>query len=123
VAATGLPSGIVGFTITTAITSLPELVTLIAAVRIGALTLGVGGVIGGNVFDTLLITVADVAYLEGSIYRSAGPSSLVLLGGTVLITAILTSGLVVRDRKGIGFEGLAIPGAYAATVVLAILAR
>lgn len=123
VAATGLPSGIVGFTVTTAITSLPELVTLVAAIRIGALTLGVGGVIGGNVFDTLLIAVADVTYLEGSIYRAAGPSSLVLLGGTVLITAILTAGLVVRERKGIGFEGFAIPAAYVGTVVLAILAR
>ncbi|WFE33160.1 hypothetical protein [Micromonospora sp. WMMD975] len=45
VAASGLPSGFVGFTLTTAITSLPELIALIAAIRIGALTLGIGNIL------------------------------------------------------------------------------
>lgn len=35
VAATGLPSALVGFTLTTALTSLPELAVLITAVRMG----------------------------------------------------------------------------------------
>jgi cation:H+ antiporter len=118
-----LPSDVVGFTFTTAITSLPELVILIAAVRMGALTLGVGNIIGGNVFDTLMIAVADVFYLRGSIYGAAGPSGLVLLGGTALITAVLPGGLFVRQRTGIGFEGFALPGLYALAVVLAVVAR
>ncbi|MCW4384204.1 hypothetical protein OH146_00265 [Salinibacterium sp. SYSU T00001] len=122
VAATGWPSGITGFTVTTAVTSLPELVTLIAAVRMGALTLGVGNIIGGNVFDTLLIIVADGFYTEGNIYSSAGAESLVLLGGTVLITSVLAAGLLVRQRKGVGFESVAIPGVYLGTVALAIFA-
>lgn len=119
---TGLPSDVVGFTVTTAITSLPELVTLIAAVRLGALTLGVGNIIGGNVFDTLMIAAADLFYLEGSVYASAGPSSLVLLGGTMLITVVLAGGLIMRERRGIGFEGLAIPVLYGGTVALAVVA-
>ena len=118
VAYTGLPSGFVGFTITTAITSLPELVVLVTAVRMGALTLGVGNIIGGNSFDSLMIAMADVAYLEGPVYRDAGTQSLVLLGGTMFMVAVLAAGLVVRDRRGIGFEGLAIPAIYAGTVAL-----
>lgn len=118
---TGLPSDVVGFTVTTAITSLPELVTLIAAVRIGALTLGVGNIIGGNVFDTLMIAAADLFYLDGSVYQAVGPSSLVLLGGTMLITVVLGAGLIMRERRGIGFEGLAIPVLYGGTVALAIV--
>jgi hypothetical protein len=43
---------------TTAITSLPELVTLIAAVRIGASPLGIGDVLGGNAFDAPMIFLA-----------------------------------------------------------------
>lgn len=121
VAATGLPSGVVGFTLTTAITSLPELVVLLTAVRMGALTLGVGNIIGGNTFDVLMIGVADVFYLEGPVYRDAGDQGLVLLGGTALMTAVLAGGLVVRDRKGIGFEGLVIPLIYVGTVCLAYL--
>lgn len=121
--ATGLPSGIVGFTLTTAVTSLPELVVLITAVRMGALALGVGNIIGGNVFDTLMIAVADIAYLEGPVYRDAGASSLVLLGGTMLMTTVLTAGLVMRDRKGIGFEGILLPLIYLGTTALAIVSR
>lgn len=123
VAATGLPSGLVGFTLTTAVTSLPELVVLVTAVRMGALTLGVGNIIGGNVFDTLMIAVADVAYLDGPVYRDAGPVSLVLLGGTVLLTTVLTAGLVMRDRKGIGFEGIVLPVVYLGTIALAVASR
>lgn len=122
VAATGLPGGLVGFTLTSAITSLPELVVLITAVRMGALTLGVANVIGGNTFDILMIAMADLFYLKGPVYRDAGDQSLVLLGGTALATAVLAVGLVVRDRKGIGFEGLVIPAIYLATVVLAYAA-
>ncbi len=121
VRATGLPSEVVGFTLTTALTSLPELVVLVAAMRMGALTLGVGNIIGGNVFDTLMIAVADVSYTDGSVYAAAGPSSLVLLGGTILITTLLAGGLVMRDRKGIGFEGVSLPLVYAGTVALAVV--
>lgn len=122
VAATGWPSAVTGFTLTTAVTSMPELITLIAAVRMGSVTLGIGGIVGGNVFDTLMITIADLVYTPGTIYAAAGPAALVLLSGTALITVILALGLVVRDRRGIGFEGVAIPGFYLATVALAIYA-
>ncbi|MDN4472864.1 sodium:calcium antiporter [Demequina zhanjiangensis] len=120
-AGTGWSSSVTGFTLTTAISSLPELVTLLAAVRIGALTLGVANIIGGNVFDTLLIAVSDAFYTRGSIYADAGPESLVLLGGTLLITAILAAGLLVRDRRGVGFEGVALPAVYVATAAIAVM--
>lgn len=121
-AATGWPTDITGFTLTTAVSSLPELITLIAAVRMGALTLGVGNIIGGNVFDTLMISIADIFYSEGTIYAAAGPSSLVLLAGTAFMSAVLAIGLLARDRRGIGFEGFAIPTVYLATIALAIAA-
>lgn len=122
-AGTGLEGGIIGFTLTTAVSSLPELVVLVTAVRMGQLTLGVGNIVGGNVFDMLMIAVADVGYLQGPLYRAAGSTSLVLLGGTILLIAVLTAGLVMRDRKGIGFEGLLIPVIYVATVALAVISR
>jgi cation:H+ antiporter len=65
-----------------------------------------------------MIAMADVFYLEGPVYRDAGDQSLVLLGGTMLMIAVLAGGLVLRDRKGIGFEGFAIPMIYAGTVAM-----
>lgn len=120
IARTDLDSGVLGFTLTTAISSLPELVVLLTAVRMGELTLGVGNIVGGNVYDILMIAVADAAYLDGPIYRDAGPTSLVLVGGTLLMTAVLAAGLIMRDRKWIGFEGISIPLVYVGTVLLAV---
>ncbi|UFU01686.1 hypothetical protein LQF12_09110 [Ruania suaedae] len=122
VAATGLEGGLVGFTFTTAISSLPELVVLMTAVRMGQLTLGIGNIVGGNVYDMLMLALADVAYLEGSVYSAAGQDSLILVGGTLLITAILIAGLLARHRRGIGFEGVSIPVIYLSIIALMVWA-
>ncbi|WP_432505157.1 sodium:calcium antiporter [Kineococcus arenarius] len=115
--ATGASGGLVGSTLTTAVSSLPELVTLIAAVRLRALALGVGDIIGGNVFDALQIAVADVFYREGPIYADAGASGLLLLAAGLLMSALLAAGLLLRGRRGIGFEGVAIPVVWVGAIV------
>lgn len=113
-AQTGLSGTLVGGFLTALITSLPELVTVIAAVRVGALTLAVGDIIGGNTFDVLFVAAGDLAYREGSIYAAMGSGPIFLCALTVLLTAILAAGLLYREEAGIGFEGTAILVCYAA---------
>lgn len=108
----GLSGSLVGGVFTSVITSLPELVTVIAAVRIGAPQLAIGDIIGGNTFDVLFLAAADVAFQDGSIYHAADRSALFLLGLTVIMVAALAAGMLVRDKRAIGFEGLAILGFY-----------
>jgi cation:H+ antiporter len=48
--------------ITSTCTSIPELVTAVAAVRQGSLTLAVGGIVGGNAFDTLFMDDVERAH-------------------------------------------------------------
>lgn len=117
VEATGLSGGLVGSTVTTGISSMPELVTLIAAVRMKALALGVGDIIGGNVFDALQVAVADVSYRAGPVYADAGPSGLLLLAAAILMSAFMAGGLLLRGTRGIGFEGIAIPVIWVAAIV------
>ena len=98
---------------TSVITSLPELVTVLTAVRIGALTLAVSNIVGGNTFDVLFVAAADVAFRGGSIYHAVDQQTLLVLAVTVVMTAMLPGGLLYRDERYIGFEGFAILGTYA----------
>ncbi|MFW5739202.1 MAG: hypothetical protein ACOC1F_02430 [Myxococcota bacterium] len=58
------------------------------AVRRGALTLAVGGIIGGNSFDVLFVAFADVAYRDGSIYHAITDRRVFLLSLTGLRTSV-----------------------------------
>ncbi|MDR4493454.1 MAG: hypothetical protein R3B74_03360 [Nitrospirales bacterium] len=118
---TGLSETIVGGLFTTLSTSLPELVTSLAAVRAGALTLAVGGIIGGNTFDTLLVAISDVAFLEGSIYHAATHLQIYLVALTMLMNGMLLLGLLRREEHGIGnigFESVLILIIYIAGMTL-----
>ena len=90
--------------------------------RIGALTLAVGDIVGGNTFDVLFVAVADLLYRPGSVYHSIGERTTFLLALTVVLTAVLAAGLVHRSRKGIGFEGIGILVIYALGVISIVLA-
>ncbi|MDX1679131.1 MAG: hypothetical protein R3242_00235 [Akkermansiaceae bacterium] len=124
VAQSGLKATVVGALFTAVATSTPELVTTIAAVRQGALTLAVGGILGGNVFDVLFAVGADVAYREGSIYHAIGPNELLLVCLGLLLTTILVLGLITREKYGpakIGVESILILLVYLGGVVLIAL--
>lgn len=83
-------------------TSLPELVTSIAAVRRGAVTLAVSDIVGGNFFDVLFVSAADLAYLGGSLYHAEGigPREMFLTSLAVLLNVVLLLGLLYRQRSG-----------------------
>jgi cation:H+ antiporter len=86
--------------------SLPELVSALVAVRLGALTLAVGSILGGNAFDTLIVALSDWVYPGGSIFVAAGGNQVLLLTLSILLTAILMMGLVYREKHGIANIGI-----------------
>lgn len=103
--------GVVGALLTGVVTSLPELVVTVAAVRRGALTLAVGGILGGNTFDVLFVAFSDVAYREGSIYGAFTGQQTMLFLVSILMTTVLLLGLLRREKHGIanvGFESVLI---------------
>jgi len=111
VAETPLPEAVVGGLFMAIATSLPELVTSIAAVRRGALTLAVSDIVGGNFFDVLFVAAADLAYVQGSLYHGAGVGhrEIFLTALTILLNVVLLVGLIYRQKSGpgnIGFESL-----------------
>ena len=120
----GLSSSVVGALMTAVVTSLPELVTTLAAVRRGALQLAVGGIIGGNTFDILFLTISDIGYRDGSLYHAVGADDLFWLSVAAVMSAILLLGLIYRERSGpgrIGVESAAMLAVYAGAVALQAL--
>lgn len=112
---TGLSESVMGGIFTAVITSLPELVTTVAAVREGALMLAVGGVMGGNSFDVLFLAISDLAYDQGSIYQAISTDEIFAIALTILITSILLLGLLRREKYGlanIGFESFFVLVCY-----------
>lgn len=123
---TGLTQTIVGLLMTSVSTSLPELVTSIAAVRRGALTLAVGGIIGGNAFDSLFCAFSDIAYSEGSIYHAISDQLVFMIALSMLMTGVLLMGLIRREKHGIGgigFESFAVLVLYGFAVMLLLFTR
>lgn len=102
---------------TAVVTSLPELVTTVAAIRQGALSLGVADILGGNAFDVLFVAAADVAFLSGSIYAATDRATMFLTVVAILQTAVLAAGLIHRERGGIGFEGVSLFVIYGLGIV------
>ena len=119
-AQTGLSESALGALLVAVFTSLPELVIAVSAVRQGALTLAVGGVLGGNVFDTLFAAVADYAYRDGSIYAAATERETGMVGLALVMSSLILLGLIHRERRGvggIGFESAGVMVAYVVGVV------
>jgi cation:H+ antiporter len=121
----GLSDTLVGGILTALATSTPELVTTIAAIRIGALTLAVSNILGTNCFNMLVVAAADVGYVHGSIYHDIAPAQMIWCLVSILMSAILLLGLVRRETYGIGrigFESALIMGVYAVALSV-ILSR
>ncbi len=111
----------VGALMTAVATSLPELVTTIAAVRRGAVQLAVGGIIGGNSFDVLFLCAADIAYRDGSLYHAVGLEEMVWVATGLCMTAVLLLGLVLREKRGlagIGTESALLLAIYLAAAAI-----
>lgn len=97
---TGLSTGFVGAALLAAVTSLPELVTTLAAVRFGAYDLAVGNLFGSNVFNMFALGLTDVFYVPGRFLGAIDPTfALAGLLGLLLTSLGLIGNLARVERR------------------------
>jgi cation:H+ antiporter len=96
---TGLGNTFFGTLFIAAATSLPELVVSLAALRIGALDMAVGNLLGSNVFNMFILGVDDVFYREGSLFRNISSAHLLSVFITIIMTSIVGLGLLFKPKK------------------------
>ncbi len=100
--------------------SLPEFVTVVAAVRRGALSLAIGNAIGSSIFDVALLGWADAFYTDGSIFRLLGPQEVSLIGLALVLTALVFMGFAraPRSEKHAAMESYVSLGGYLAVAAM-----
>jgi cation:H+ antiporter len=118
---TGLGSSFMGAVAVAIATSLPEITTTLAAVKLGAYAMAYANIFGANILDAAIIFLADVVYPGPAVLNEVGRSSAVagLLG--ISLTAILLVGVVRRRRRviaGIGVDSAAVLVVYLGGVAL-----
>ena len=97
-AVTGLESSFIGTWLVGMSTSLPELVTSAAAVRLGAYDLAIGNLFGSNAVNMLLLVPLDALYRDGPILAAVHPVHAVTALTSVVLMAIGLAAIVFRSR-------------------------
>jgi cation:H+ antiporter len=121
---TGLGEAFVGSLFIAITTSLPEIVVSLAAVRLGALDLGIGNVLGSNLFNLLILGLDDLFYRQGPLLADAGASHSVSIVAIVMMNALFLIGLtfkVMTKRFVVAWDTGAMAAVYAVTVALTYL--
>lgn len=112
---TGLGSSFVGAALVAISTSLPELSTVLSAVRLGFYTLAISDILGTNLFDIGLLFVVDAVGSGDPVLNRVGSFSAVgaMLG--IMVTALFLVGLAERRDRTIfrmGLDSAAVLVAY-----------
>lgn len=113
--ATGLNRAFIGTLLIAAATSLPEMVTVIGAVRLDAYDMAVGNIFGSNIFNMLIIVIADLFYTRGPILSNVVLDHLLTALIALMMSIILIVGLFYRSRKSflnIGWDSAAVVIVY-----------
>lgn len=96
---TGMTRTFIGTFLLAIATSLPELVTSIAAVRLGAFDLAVGNLFGSNAFNMGAIFFADVAYRQGPLLNSVSVTHSLTAFWAIFLMNVGLMGIIYRAEK------------------------
>jgi len=95
----GWNTSFVGTVFISVITSLPELVVTVSALRLGALDMAIANLLGSNLFDLMVIAVDDLFYLPGPILSHVSPAHAASALSGIVMTGAFIAGLVYRPRS------------------------
>jgi cation:H+ antiporter len=118
---TGLGSGYIGLVLVGFATALPNLSSIVAAVRLERYEMAISDVFGANLFNLGLILLADAVFAGSPILNWAGRFEIIaaLLG--IVLTAIYLIGLLERGNRtifGMGYDSFAVACVYLGGLVL-----
>lgn len=117
---TGLGASFVGVVFVAASTSLPELSTTLAAVRLGNHQMAVSNILGTNCLEVALFFLADAVYRDGPILAATDQSALFAAAIGMVVTSIYLLGLLERRNRTVlrmGYDSAGVLTTYVAGIV------
>ncbi|MEZ5403705.1 MAG: hypothetical protein R2729_28755 [Bryobacteraceae bacterium] len=120
-AETGLEQSFVGSLFIAATTSLPEFVVCLSALRMGAVDLAIGNVLGSNLFNIFILAIDDVIYTPGPILAAVSRSHLIAVLAALIMYALVLAGLTyqsMRKRFALAGDTWGIVAIYVTAIVL-----
>ncbi len=121
--ATGVGQTVFGTLVVGLATSLPEIVTCIAALRMGAPDLAVGNLFGSNLFNTVMFVPMELAHPGASLFAVASPEHGLTALLAIILMALGSASVAFRAERRVA---MAEPGAvlmlvtYVAGVLLLV---
>lgn len=109
-------------------TTLPELAVTVTALRIGALDLAIGNLLGSNLFNLAILAVDDLAYIDGSLWAAVAPVHAYSALSVTLMSGLALAGLAARPASrlpvGVSWISIGLIAAYGLNgYVLLLLSR
>lgn len=86
----------VGTLFVAAITSAPEVVVTVAALRMGAIDLAVGNLFGSNLFNIAILAIDDLLYLPGPLFADVSTAHIASAFSAMMMSGLAIVGLVLR---------------------------
>lgn len=113
---TGLGASFVGTTLVAIVTSLPEMVTTLAALKLGADDMAIGNLFGSNMFNMFALGLTDLFFLQGRFLSVIDPAFLLVSMIGLIMTVMALIGNLARIERRLWFlevDALALILVYA----------
>lgn len=94
--AMGWQQSFVGTLFVAAVTTAPEIVVTVSALRMGAVDLAIGNLFGSNLFNIAILAIDDLAYLPGPLFADVSISHAASAFSAMMMSGLAVVGLILR---------------------------
>lgn len=125
--ALGLSRSFIATVFMAVVTTLPEMAVTLGALRLGALDMGIGNLLGSNLFNATILAVDDAFYVRGPLLAAAAPVHAGTAVTALVMTGLVIIGLVMRPQgralRVLSWISVGLAATYAVNAALLYLGK
>ncbi len=112
---TGLGRTFVGSIFLAIVTSLPEMVVVLSALKIGQLDLAIGNIFGSNMTNLFIMFLCSLAHPFRPLLSAVSSTHMLTAALSILLMFVAIKGILMRDKKtilGLGWDSIVMIGLF-----------